>query len=150
MRWPDCTGFGERQWDKPEGREVQPSKTLWDLLQLLIVPIMLVAFVYLLNASRNGRRCDQGQSKRSVPPSLQAAHAGRSDDPDGVNYTNTAANPPSGYPDLAAAPRISRSAFLAVCVVSQPLKTVSVALRRPLRCERRAPLLLRLPLVTPE
>ncbi len=98
MRWPDCTGFGERQWDKPEGREVQPSKTLWDLLQLLIVPIMLVAFVYLLNASRNGRRCDQGQSKRSVPPSLQAAHAGRSDDPDGVNYTNTRGESPIGVP----------------------------------------------------
>ena len=42
MDWRDWTGFGPRSWEVPEGVEVQPSKTVWDALQLLIVPVILV------------------------------------------------------------------------------------------------------------
>ena len=31
----------ERRWTKKPDEEVQPSKTVWDFLQLLIVPAML-------------------------------------------------------------------------------------------------------------
>src|SRR5262245_63452897 len=42
MRLPEWLGIGRREWKKPDGMEVQPSKTLWDLLQLLIVPVILI------------------------------------------------------------------------------------------------------------
>ncbi len=36
------TGLGEIEYDKPAGKEVEPAKTLWDWLDLLIVPLVLV------------------------------------------------------------------------------------------------------------
>ena len=42
MGWRDWTGVGERRWHVAQGEQVQPSKTLWDVLQLLIVPAILV------------------------------------------------------------------------------------------------------------
>ena len=60
--WPKWTGVGERQWDKPEGKEVQPAKTLWDWLQLLVVPAILILVVTLWNSSQTSRdnhRADQ-------------------------------------------------------------------------------------------
>jgi hypothetical protein len=37
MRSPGWLGVGERRWKKSPDEDVQPSKTVWDLLQLLIV-----------------------------------------------------------------------------------------------------------------
>ncbi len=50
----EWTGFGPR--DGTEGQAV-PGKTLWDWLELLIVPIVLAAGAFLLDGSR--RRSDQ-------------------------------------------------------------------------------------------
>ena len=55
MGWPKWTGVGEREWDKPEGKEVQPSKTLWDLLQLVIVPAILIGAWLWWNHSQTAR-----------------------------------------------------------------------------------------------
>ena len=55
-------GIGERSWEKKRGYEVQPAKTLWDFLQLLIVPLMLVLLAYLFNdaqAKRENAREDE-------------------------------------------------------------------------------------------
>jgi hypothetical protein len=41
MGWRDWTGVGERRWKTAPNEQVQPPKTLWDLLQLLIVPVIL-------------------------------------------------------------------------------------------------------------
>src|SRR5215204_1457628 len=37
------TGFGESVQSKPDNQEIQPRKTLWDWLQLFIVPLALAA-----------------------------------------------------------------------------------------------------------
>jgi len=56
MRWPDWLGVGERRWEKSPGViEVQPAKTAWDWLQLLIVPAMLAGLVVFFNASQASR-----------------------------------------------------------------------------------------------
>ena len=62
-RWPDWTGIGEKKWPKEEG-EVRRAKTLWDWLQLLIVPVILIGAVALWNSSqtsRDKRREDQAR-----------------------------------------------------------------------------------------
>ena len=41
MKWPAWIGVGERTYKQPDGTVVQPSKTAWDWLQLLIVPAVL-------------------------------------------------------------------------------------------------------------
>jgi uncharacterized protein YjbI with pentapeptide repeats len=61
MRWPDWTGVGERIWDHPGGKDVQPSKTAWDWLQLLIVPAVLaggLAFYQHVQSDRQQRQQD--------------------------------------------------------------------------------------------
>jgi hypothetical protein len=55
MRWPAWLGVGERRWKKSPDEEVQPGKTLWDFLQLLIVPAMLAVIALLFNASQASR-----------------------------------------------------------------------------------------------
>jgi len=62
MGWRDWTGVGERRWTTASNQQVQPSKTLWDLLQLLIVPVILVAVSLWWSASQDTRdksRADQ-------------------------------------------------------------------------------------------
>jgi uncharacterized protein YjbI with pentapeptide repeats len=62
MGWREWTGVGERRWKTAPNEQVQPSKTLWDWLQLLIVPAILVgvtfAWSYTQDRSDN-RRADQ-------------------------------------------------------------------------------------------
>jgi uncharacterized protein YjbI with pentapeptide repeats len=55
MRWPAWLGVGERRWKKSPDEEVQPPKTLWDFLQLLIVPAILVVIALAFNASQASR-----------------------------------------------------------------------------------------------
>jgi len=64
MRWRDWLGIGERRWKKAADEEVQPSKTLWDFLQLLIVPAILVVIAILFNASQESRDRDRAENAR--------------------------------------------------------------------------------------
>jgi uncharacterized protein YjbI with pentapeptide repeats len=54
-RWRDRLGFGERRWKKAPDEEIQPSKTVWDWLQLLIVPAMLAVIAVGYNAAQASR-----------------------------------------------------------------------------------------------
>jgi hypothetical protein len=61
------TGFGKAKVN--EG--VQPSKTLWDWLELLIVPVVLAVGGYLFNSSQN--QADQKVAeRRAQDEALQA------------------------------------------------------------------------------
>ena len=53
--WRVWTGLGERHWPTKRNEGVQPSKTLWDLLQLLIVPVILVVVSLWWSASQDTR-----------------------------------------------------------------------------------------------
>src|SRR4051794_653282 len=55
VRWPRWLGFGERRWSKSADEEVAPAKTLWDVLQLLIVPAMLAAIALAFSMSQDAR-----------------------------------------------------------------------------------------------
>src|SRR5215211_1322969 len=74
MSWRDWTGVGPRRWEVPEGIGVQPSKSLWDLLQLLIVPVILVGITLAWNASQNTRdkrRADQDRQDTTLKTYIQ-------------------------------------------------------------------------------
>lgn len=52
VRWPDWTGFGEYIGPAiPQDQTFQRAKTLWDLMELLIIPAILVCGAYWLNES---------------------------------------------------------------------------------------------------
>jgi uncharacterized protein YjbI with pentapeptide repeats len=62
MRWREWLGVGERRWKKAPDEEVQPAKTLWDWLQLLIVPAILIGVTFAWSAeqtSRDNRRTEE-------------------------------------------------------------------------------------------
>ena len=74
MRWPAWLGVGERRWKKSADEEVQPAKTAWDFLQLLIVPAILVVIALAFNASQASR--DRSREDRRVREDRAlAAHA---------------------------------------------------------------------------
>jgi uncharacterized protein YjbI with pentapeptide repeats len=50
------TGFGETTQPKPDDQEVQPRKTLWDWLQLFIVPLALAAIGMWFAAQQDVRQ----------------------------------------------------------------------------------------------
>lgn len=56
VKWPRWTGIGERSYEQPDGTVVQPSKTGWDLLQLLIVPAILVGAGLLYNGAQTAQQ----------------------------------------------------------------------------------------------
>lgn len=53
--WREWSGVGERRWATTPNEGVQPSKTVWDLLQLLIVPVILVVVSLWWSASQDTR-----------------------------------------------------------------------------------------------
>jgi hypothetical protein len=71
QRWP---GFGQY---KVNG-EIQPFKTLWDWLDLLIVPIVLALGGYLFTRSENQRRDRIAEDQRNLDREL--ADASRQDE----------------------------------------------------------------------
>ena len=74
MAWRDWTGVGERRWKTAPYEQVQPSKTLWDLLQLLIVPVILVGVSLWWNASQDSRdksRAEQVQQDTTLNDYIQ-------------------------------------------------------------------------------
>jgi len=52
----EWTGFGEAVQPKPDNEEVQPRKTLWDWLQLFIVPLALAAIGLWFAAQQDFRQ----------------------------------------------------------------------------------------------
>ena len=78
MRWPAWLGVGERRWKRSPDEEVQPSKTAWDVLQLLIVPLMLVLIAFYFNASQASRDRSR-EDRRSEDATLDAYLAKMSD-----------------------------------------------------------------------
>jgi len=71
MGWPGWTGVGERRWKTAQNEYVQPPKTLWDLLQLLIVPAILVGIGLWWNASQTSR--DNAREDRRIAADQAAA-----------------------------------------------------------------------------
>jgi hypothetical protein len=78
----EWTGFGESVRPKPDNEEVQPRKTLWDWLQLFIVPLALAAIGLWFAAQQDFRqqkneeeRADSAQQieeQRAQDAALQA------------------------------------------------------------------------------
>jgi uncharacterized protein YjbI with pentapeptide repeats len=65
MRWRDWLGVGERRWPKDADEEVlRPAKTLWDWLQLLIVPVILVGVSLWWSSSQNSRDKSRAEQVR--------------------------------------------------------------------------------------
>jgi uncharacterized protein YjbI with pentapeptide repeats len=77
MRWPAWLGVGERRWKKSPDEEVQPPKTAWDFLQLLIVPAILVVIALAFNASQASR--DRRREDRRIREDRALAEAARED-----------------------------------------------------------------------
>jgi uncharacterized protein YjbI with pentapeptide repeats len=77
MRWPDWTGVGERRFKKSPDEEVQPPKTAWDFLQLLIVPAILVVIALAFNASQASR--DRSREDRRTAEDRTLAEVARED-----------------------------------------------------------------------
>jgi uncharacterized protein YjbI with pentapeptide repeats len=77
MRWPAWLGVGERRWNKSPDEEVQPPKTLWDFLQLLIVPAILVVIALGFNAAQASR--DQKREDRRIREDRALAESARED-----------------------------------------------------------------------
>jgi uncharacterized protein YjbI with pentapeptide repeats len=77
MRWPAWLGVGERRWEKSPNEEVQPPKTLWDFLQLLIVPAILVVIALAFNASQASR--ERKREDRRIREDRALAESARED-----------------------------------------------------------------------
>src|SRR5215213_10982935 len=58
------TGFGESVQSKPDNQEIQPRKTLWDWLQLFIVPLALAAIGLWFSAQQDAHQ-QQIEEKRA-------------------------------------------------------------------------------------
>jgi uncharacterized protein YjbI with pentapeptide repeats len=64
------TGFGESVQTKPDNQEIQPRKTLWDWLQLFIVPLALAAIGLWFSAQQDAHQQQiekrRAQSERQI------------------------------------------------------------------------------------
>jgi uncharacterized protein YjbI with pentapeptide repeats len=77
MGWRDWTGVGERRWKTAPNEQVQPSKTLWDWLQLLIVPAILIAITFAWSATQS--RSDNKREDRRIAADRATAEEARQD-----------------------------------------------------------------------
>ena len=77
MRWREWLGVGERRWKKAPDEEVQPAKTLWDWLQLLIVPAILIGVTFAWSATQT--RSDNKREDRRIAADRAAAEEARQD-----------------------------------------------------------------------
>jgi uncharacterized protein YjbI with pentapeptide repeats len=60
--WPDWTGFSAKSWEKRADREVRPSKTLWDWLDLIAVPLMLALIAVSFNLWETSRQTNRDEA----------------------------------------------------------------------------------------
>jgi hypothetical protein len=65
------TGFGESVQPKPNNQEIHPRKTLWDWLQLFIVPLALATLGLWFSAQQDTRQ-QQLEEQRARNAALQA------------------------------------------------------------------------------
>ena len=65
--WPDWTGFGTYTPPQPPIEGYQREKTLWDWLQLLIIPFVLAIAAFFLNRTEriNAEKQRSGEPKLS-------------------------------------------------------------------------------------
>jgi uncharacterized protein YjbI with pentapeptide repeats len=77
MRWQDWLGVGERRWKKAPDEEVRPPKTLWDWLQLLIVPAILIGVTFAWSATQT--KSDNKREDRRIDADRAAAEEVRQD-----------------------------------------------------------------------
>ncbi len=77
MPWRDWLGVGERRWKKAPDEEVQPAKTLWDWLQLLIVPAILIGVTFVWSSTQS--RSDNRREDRRIAADRAAAEEARRD-----------------------------------------------------------------------
>ena len=61
----EWTGFGESSHPKSDSQEIQPRKTLWDWLQLLIVPLALALIVVVWSTAQEDERQQQIEAQRA-------------------------------------------------------------------------------------
>jgi uncharacterized protein YjbI with pentapeptide repeats len=73
----EWTGFGEADLPKPENREVRPEKTVWDWLQLLIVPVVLAIVTIVFTLYQEGRlsRIEQQRAQNALQVAEERARA---------------------------------------------------------------------------
>ena len=68
---------GERRWKTAPNEQVQPAKTLWDWLQLLIVPAILIGVTFVWSATQT--RSDNKREDRRIDADQAAAEEARRD-----------------------------------------------------------------------
>ena len=78
MGWRDWTGVGERRWKTAPNEQVQPGKTLWDWLQLLIVPAIFIGVTVAWSASQT--RSDNKREDQRIRADKAAAVKVRQDE----------------------------------------------------------------------
>jgi uncharacterized protein YjbI with pentapeptide repeats len=72
MARSDWLGFGERRWSKTGDEEVRPAKTLWDWLQLAVVPLAIAGIALVFNASQDAREQARVAQQAKVDRALAA------------------------------------------------------------------------------
>src|SRR4051812_6493240 len=77
MRLREWLGIGERRWKKAPDEEVQPAKTLWDWLQLLIVPAILIGVTFAWSGLQT--RGDSAREDRRIAADRAVAEEARQD-----------------------------------------------------------------------
>ena len=69
----DYLGVSEKRWTRAENEEVRPAKTLWDWLQLLVVPVALAVLAIAFNASQSSRDAKREETRNSHELAIAAA-----------------------------------------------------------------------------
>jgi len=77
MSWREWTGVGVRRWKTAPDEHVEPGKTLWDWLQLLIEPVILIAVTLAWSAAQT--RSDNKREDRRIAADRLAAEQARLD-----------------------------------------------------------------------
>jgi hypothetical protein len=77
MGWRDWTGVGERRWKTAPNEQVEPAKTLWNWLQLLIVPAILVGVSFAWGYTQT--KSDNRREDRRIAADRAAADQARQD-----------------------------------------------------------------------
>jgi uncharacterized protein YjbI with pentapeptide repeats len=75
LRWR-WTGFAEVRTPRSGDEDVQPAKTLWDWLQLLVIPLALAGLAFLLNQSQSDRE-QRREDERAARERIAATDAAR-------------------------------------------------------------------------
>jgi uncharacterized protein YjbI with pentapeptide repeats len=71
----EWTGFGERALEKAEGREIQPRKTLWDWMSLLLVPLMIAGIASWFTWWQSNSQQAQDERQRAQIAESQAEYS---------------------------------------------------------------------------